>query len=315
MKIFLFYFFLFFIYFYNFLKNFHKNHIFVHIETSNLEESIKLYAISLQSDISLTAKASKQYNTNFQINQLIEPSSRKEIILRKLDELEKKQEEILKNIPKLENQNIDNLMKEYNIKAQKSNEEIEEILDGIYINYTKKKKKISLENATEIFNKINLNEKEIEKLSTELNNYKINFNIYKKIDEMYKIIDKALDAVLTNDINISINLEDSLLNLEMIKSLKKNNTKIIKENLNNISVNRSMNSITYNKKELNSESIFIRPYAGDKNKNNSNKQGYNRIAIEAVDKTNSENIEKGKEDKLKYINNNRKVIKNVERKN
>lgn len=205
-------------------------------------------------------------------------------------------------------------MNEYNIKAQKSNEEIEEILDGIYINYTKKKKKISLENATEIFNKINLNEKEIEKLSTELNNYKINFNIYKKIDEMYKIIDKALDAVLTNDINISINLEDSLLNLEMIKSLKKNNTKTIKENINNISVNRSMNSITYNKKELNSESIFIQPHAEDKNKNNYNKQVYNRITIEAVDKKNSENIEKGKEDKLKNGNKNKKVIKNEERK-
>ena len=55
----------------------------LHVDPNNFDEAIKLYAISLQADISLNLKATKQYTSNFKQKNYIEPTSRKENIIKK----------------------------------------------------------------------------------------------------------------------------------------------------------------------------------------------------------------------------------------
>lgn len=232
----------------------------------------------MQADISLDKKASRGYFQNFQSQKFVESSSRKEMIIRKLDEIERKQEEILQKLPKLDPQNIDNLISEFDRKSSSTNEELEEVLNEMHNSFVKKKSKINIENATEYFAKINSREKDLEGLSNELKDYKINFKVHKKIDELYKVLEMALDDVLKNQtfsienfngdkkhfINSSANpnanyysnlFNESFLSVEMINSMKnnlKNNYKQKDFNLNNSLVagnynNRNIESLSPSK--------------------------------------------------------------------
>lgn len=300
----------------------------MHIDVNNLEDSIKLYAITLQADISLDRKASRSYFQNFQSQKFVEPSSRKEMIMRKLDEIERKQEEILQKLPKFDPHNIDNLISEFDRKSSNTNEELEEVLNEMHNNFTKKKNKIDLENASDYFRKINSQEKDLEGLSNELKNYKINFKVHKKIDELYKVLENVLDNTLKNQtfsvenfngekkhsINKTNNskeysnlFNESFLSVEMINSMKndlKDSTKQKDINLNNSLVNnRNTESLSppklkedkniinnINTKRLKLNKINL------KNKNSANQN--NKINIEAIDKINEEMIEKISKDNL-----------------
>jgi hypothetical protein len=291
----------------------------LHIDINNLEDSVKLYAITLQADISLDRKASRGYFQNFQSQKFVEPSSRKEMIIRKLDEIERKQEEILQKLPKFDPQNIDNLISEFDRKSSSTNEELEEVLNEMHNNFTKKKNKISIDNAIDYFGKINTREKDLEGLSNDLKNFKINFKVHKKIDELYKILESALDNVLKNqtfsienfngDKRLSINninsskdysnlLNESFLSVEMINSMK-NNLKISHKqkdlNVSNVRNSESVsppkskedkNFINYNN---NNKSIKLNKI-NLKNKNSANLN--NKINIEVIDKINEEMLEK-----------------------
>ncbi len=299
----------------------------VHLDINNIEESIKLYAITLQADISLDRKASKTYFKNFQSQKFVDPSSRKEMILRKLDEIERKQDEILQVLPKFDPLNIENLINEFERKSASTNEELEDVLSEMHNNYIKKKTKLTLDNAIEYYTKINHREKDLDELTKDLNNYKINFRVNKKIDELYKILENALDDVLKNQTfsienftkvkkdknsNFSINkgnnsniLNESFLSMEMINSMKNNirnqskdrdlNNSLITKNYNNNIMNKgSEKNILRDSKDENKNISYLKNNKLNnlnlKNKNIANMN--NKINIEAIDKINQEMVEK-----------------------
>ncbi len=290
----------------------------MHIDINNLEDSIKLYAITLQAEISLDKKASRGYFQNFQSHKFVEPSSRKEMIIRKLDEIERKQEEVLQKLPKFDPQNIDTLISEIDRKSFSINEGLEEVLNEMHNNFIKKKSRINSDSAAEFFTKINSKEKDLEGLSNDLKNYKINFKVHKKIDDLYKILENALDAVLKNetfsienfngDKKHSINsnntnadskdysnlFNESFLSVEMINSMKnnmKNNYKQKDLNLNNSLVGSNYNIISSKNisSNVNAKSLKLNKI-NLKNRNAANQN--NKINIEAIDKINEEMLEK-----------------------
>ena len=244
----------------------------------------------------------------------IDIGSRKEMIIRKLDELERMQEEALQNLPKLNDSNIQNLINDFDKKSKTANEELEEVLINLNANYYKNKKKINLENAIENFTQLNSKEKELDNLSLELNNYKIHFKINKKIDNFYKMIEKSLkdalkienfdkNKIMNNSINnIPNTIDESFLSLDMINSMK-NNLKIKdKDNLLSVNNHKLNNLSKKNKKDYESDNNLIN--TGDKKKKLNYKAKIkennvsNRINIEAIDKLSEEINEKTNKEKL-----------------
>lgn len=260
--------------------NTHKLHNNVHIETDNLEESVKLYAISLQADINLNLKASKMYSSNFQNEKFVDIASRKEMIIRKLDELERKQQELLNSLPEIEQGAVSNAIIDFEHKSADVNQEIESILQNIYFSYNKKNKRIDFDQTKKLFTEINSKEREFDNLTYEVASYKVNFKVHKKIDDMYKLIEKAIDSVLHSDFNINKTVdESSLLSLEMLKSMKNAKQKIERPT-NHLEKEKDISQINNS-----SQNTYKQPNDIKTNINN-------RIYIEAIDKKENDNNEK-----------------------
>jgi hypothetical protein len=245
----------------------HKMHLSVHVDPDNLEESIKLYAISLQADINLNLKASKKYQKSFQSEKFIDPTCRKEMIIRKLDELERKQEELLKSMSEINQEEINIILNQFDGQAAVANDEIDKVIEKIYHNFSRKNKRISFEDTEKYFKLINSKEKDLEKFNYNILAYKYNFQVHKKIDEMYKIIEKAIDAVLISDIN-KINMNDSTVTLEMHNSLKRSfEYKPNEEEVNKKSDSIINNmSVSINQEIINKENFSVIPSNRKENK-------------------------------------------------
>ncbi len=276
----------------------HKQHQSIHLDLTNLEESVKLYAITLQADINLNLRASKKYYKNFVDNKFVEPSSRKEIIVRKLDEIERRHEAVLQSIPAVDESEIDNVLANFEQQGMTAHSEIEQVLEKIYLNYTKRHKKISFDQTESYFQMINSKEKELDKVSNSVLSYKYNYRAHKKIDDMYKIIEKAIDTVLATEFKeLPISGGDnSMLTLDMIQSIKENmesgkgNSKTKKKVDNNILSDSAMNN------------SFSIPNSFDNKTNNEStvkktsiNAASNRISIEAIDKQESEKVQDNEE--------------------
>ncbi len=188
------------------------------MNTNNLSESIKLYAISLQADISINLKSGKKYSQEYQFSKFIDFQSRKEIIVRTLDELERRQMEMLKNLPNIDHNMIDSDIMDFQDKASRTNIEIEQLIDELF---SKKNKKINVETAVNYFNVINKKEKDIDKFIDGVASYRMEYDINKKFNNLYNAIEKAIDNVLKSEFNLEYNTNDnSIMNGEMIKESK-----------------------------------------------------------------------------------------------
>jgi hypothetical protein len=263
----------------------HKTHLNIHLDPDNLEESVKLYAITIQADLSQNLKISKKYNQNFKNEKLVDPSSRKEMIMRKLDEIERTQENILSSLPYSDEKNdINTIISQYEKQGLATHKEVDKVLDSIYYDYTKSKKRITFEDTQKYFNLINSKEKELEEINYNLMAYKYNFQVHKKIDDMYKIIERAIDAVLTTDY---MSQGDDAITLDMLNAMKKN----LKENRENKSQENNTSLIAESKLEIKKTESSARVNKSPIKRNISSNQ---RIQIEAK--------EKDEEDKLITIN-------------
>jgi len=71
-------------------------------------------------------------------------------------------------------------------------------------------KAISLNEARKKFLEINQKEEELQELFSEVNSNNLNFQIHSKIDDMYNILEKSIDAVQKSEID-SFNRHDSII--------------------------------------------------------------------------------------------------------
>ena len=186
--------------------NSHELHKISQIDSENLVESSKLYAFTLQREILTNFKITKFYNNKIKAKNQI--STRKDKITDLLNKIDTKYEKILKEINldlnnNEENNNnneefINNMLNKYEIQTKDANEEIDNIINDIYLNFTKQRKKMTFETFRDYISVLNEKDEEISLISKDLYKYKINFEIIEKINNMYDKIEKIILDVLNS---------------------------------------------------------------------------------------------------------------------
>ena len=206
----------------------HFYHSVLDVDINNLEESAKLYAITIQSEILYNTKSIREDYKKFQKSNFIDASVRNEIFLRKLQEVQDLYQKMM-TIVALSNEkmnNMDSLISDYATESANANKEIEKILVDIY-NIQKGKNGKGKRNMTfEEFKDIceNLNAKEINFIekSCDLLSYRINYDITNKMDALYDKLEKIVDDVLKSEIPLKLDI-NSYYTYEIIKNIKEGN--------------------------------------------------------------------------------------------
>jgi hypothetical protein len=202
----------------------HKYHRTIQIETNNLVESTKLYAITLQSEILSNIRSSQDYYKKFQNNNFIDAFSRQEIIKRKYENVYEIYQNILNELKIYENNESD--ISDYINKAKKENQEIEGILTEIHIKYnynnSNKTKRMTQNEFNNYFYILGEKEDKLENMSSKIYAIRINYEINEKLNEINEQIESILDKVL-NEKNL-LGIDDTTMNIYNL-ILKKNREK------------------------------------------------------------------------------------------
>ena len=216
--------------------NSHELHKISQIDSENLVESSKLYAFTLQREILTNFKITKFYNNKIKVKNQI--STRKDKITDLLNQIDIKYEKMLKEINldlnnNEENNNneefINNMLNKYEIQTKDANEEIDNIINDIYLNFTKQRKKMTFETFRDYISILNEKDEEISLISKDLYKYKINFEIIEKINNMFDKIEKIILDVLNSKQIFGVDDETN----KMYKMIKKQN----ENNNNNNNIN------------------------------------------------------------------------------
>lgn len=194
----------------------HSKHNVVQVDTENLEESAKLYAITLQADILYNIKSTHDYYVKFQNQNFIEASARQEIFIRKLNKIHSIYNEMIKELSFDRTQSVEALLDGFNQQAKKAHVELESILTLIYQKYNKGRQKMSYGEMKELYEEINIREKTFEEESCDALAYKVNYEINTNIDAMYNRLEEISDEMLNLKIPFGLNL-NSYYTYEMIK--------------------------------------------------------------------------------------------------
>lgn len=190
------------------VNSIHAKHKVVQVDINNLEESAKLYAITLQSDILHNLKIVKEYHNQATIKKNWDDSlSRHEKIKAKYDRVAEIYREMISKLytnPNLRNDEIESLIKEYQINTKVTNQDLEEILHNIFVKYTKPKKKMNFEEFKKYYETINHKEEEIDQFSLKILAYRVNYEMNKKLNKMYDQIEEILDGMLSASSPLSL---------------------------------------------------------------------------------------------------------------
>ena len=245
--------------------NSHELHKISQIDSENLVESSKLYAFTLQREILTNFKITKFYNNKIKVKNQI--STRKDKITDLLNQIDIKYEKILKEINldlnnNEENNNnneefINNMLNKYEIQTKDANEEIDNIINDIYLNFTKQRKKMTFETFRDYISILNEKDEEISLISKDLYKYKINFEIIEKINNMYDKIEKIILDVLNSKQIFGVDDETN----KMYKMIKKQN-----ENNNNNNNNINEEDDEEEKNAVKGKMKFKKRYVIDANK-------------------------------------------------
>jgi hypothetical protein len=181
----------------NLQHNLHKS---TRIDKDNVEESIKIYSMSLQSEINKTTQKMKECVDLIQNSVFIDRQSRKEMILRKLDDLEKIYEE---KITKVEDENLGSFTETVESESTKTSQEIEKIVEQVTYNMLNpaKKQYVNKLKAKEYYDFIFSKEKKMQGIIENVNMYHEYYENCKRVDDMFNVLENTLDKVL-DDFNL-----------------------------------------------------------------------------------------------------------------
>ena len=205
----------------------HINHNVSQIDINNLNESVKLYAITLQSEISQNIKESKSFlknkekekedNTNENII-----NTKHNLILEKYNKVLEIYNEHYNNINiNEENENNEDSLKNYIKNSKLTNEEIDNILNEIHLKFIKKKKSMSIKEFDEYFKLLSEKDETLSINSKDIKKYKVNNQINIKMNIFYEKINMIIDEMLNS--KNPFNLDDETYNLynEILEEKKK----------------------------------------------------------------------------------------------
>lgn len=175
----------------------HSIHPVINIDLRNLNESAKLYAITVQSELVFHNRKIKEDYMNYQKANFIDASVRYEQLLQKLRAIQEMYTE-MNEIVTLTNEKMNMLqsvIKSYESNAKEVNTELEQILIDIYNIQKVQGKQMKFEEFKNICEMIHLKEKGIVEHCKDAVSYSIGYELTKKIDMMYNKLDKVIDEV------------------------------------------------------------------------------------------------------------------------
>ncbi len=258
------------------LKKEHESHKTVSVNTHNLIDSIKLYAMSLREDISLNIENSKKYYEKFQSSKFIEASSWKEIIQRKYEQFYDKYQSYINKykVPDDSEEKINEFLSE----SKNDNHEINNLINQIIQDSKKLGYKMNLDEFKEYYDKLSQIDDRIMNISKNTTIFIKNYELNEKFDSINKEIEKILDLAL--DDNNFIGYDEPLENED-------NN------NQNNNEVNDGEEENNHNnEEEENDDNENNDNNENNENKNeNDNNSENNQLKNETINLKDSQNID------------------------
>lgn len=175
----------------------HANHKVIQVDVNNFEESAKLYAITLQSDMLYNLKIIKEISREgMKYDDLL---SRHEFIKRKYDkvgEIYREMIEKMYKIPEVRGDQIESVITEYQSNYKVSNQQLENILNIIYSKYSKPHRKMTFEEMKQFYEEIHQLEEQIDSFSLSMMAYRVNYEMNMRMNKMYDQIEEILDGML-----------------------------------------------------------------------------------------------------------------------
>ncbi len=173
----------------------HNSHKTAEVDKENISESIKIYSISLQSELTKNLNKVKEFDRLSEANVFIDVQSRKEMIIRKLNQLEQ-----------IYNDKMKQFQQEFSYDTfecitSNLNRDIEKIMQDVEFGMLNKRKSLPMENAKKCLDTIYSKEKLVEKISEEVQNYGVIYSYSKKMDDLYNSIESLIDP-LHKDISL-----------------------------------------------------------------------------------------------------------------
>ena len=272
-------------------KNFHNNHLSIKIDISNLEQSINLYAILVQTDIEQKIISNTNYINSYKINKyFIDIEEKQKNIINKLNMLSNLYINLMNNLQNEFNKDkegVEMILKDFNLSSKIIGGELNNIINEINIKY-RNNNRINLENFKKYFKLISYKETQLFNLSQNIIQYKINKDINEKINRFYGKFEKNLDEF----INVQAPFELDRYSLEYLIKIKKIvnneinfNNKIANKNVNNFDINlnsKDNQSIKSTSSKNNSEkdkNINNKSMSNNSNNNSINKINNNELTL------------------------------------
>jgi hypothetical protein len=179
-------------YFCNTCINDHLYHKYIKIDLNNIGESIKIYSMTLQSELSRTFQKMKECVNAIKNQVFIDRQSRKEMILRKLNDIEIIYEE---KIVKIESLNLDKTCENVESNTKMVNQEIEKIIDELSYNIINTKRNLNKLKAKEYLDFIQSKDRVIQTINDHVIMYSDYYDNCKRVDDMFTNIEDTIDKV------------------------------------------------------------------------------------------------------------------------
>ena len=270
-------------------KNFHNNHLTIKIDISNLEQSINLYAILVQTDIEQKIISNTNYINSYKINKyFIDIEEKQKNIINKLNMLSNLYLNLMNNLQNEFNKDkegVEMILKDFNLSSKIIGGELNNIMNEINIKY-RNNNRINLENFKKYFKLISYKETQLFNLSQNIIQYKINKDINEKINRFYGKFEKNLDEF----INVQAPFELDRYSLEYLIKIKKIDNNEI--NFNNKNSNKNINNFDINLISKDNQSIKSTSSKNnsEKDKNINNKSMSNNSINNSINKINNNDL-------------------------
>ena len=270
-------------------KNFHNNHLTIKIDISNLEQSINLYAILVQTDIEQKIISNTNYINSYKINKyFIDIEEKQKNIINKLNMLSNLYLNLMNNLQNEFNKDkegVEMILKDFNLSSKIIGGELNNIMNEINIKY-RNNNRINLENFKKYFKLISYKETQLFNLSQNIIQYKINKDINEKINRFYGKFEKNLDEF----INVQAPFELDRYSLEYLIKIKKIDNNEI--NFNNKNSNKNINNFDINLNSKVNQSIKSTSSKNnsEKDKNINNKSMSNNSINNSINKINNNDL-------------------------
>ncbi|MCQ2816022.1 MAG: B-box zinc finger protein [archaeon] len=188
----------------------HEYHKIMQVDLSNMEQTLKIYGLTLQGDIKRNSDSTKKIYDIMNNSNIDTPSVRKNEVGRKIEDVFDIYAEMNYKFRYLKRKYAEPeaVIKQYEEESQKINKEVEGELKAIHNNLTKTGDKMNLKEFREIFEFLSKKDIEFEKISETGMAYKVNFNLDQKMNEILGKIENILDEALNQKIPLGLDQKD-----------------------------------------------------------------------------------------------------------